>query len=122
MWELTIGVCILGTAFFLVYLSDKLGKDTFFHDAMKILMIVSALFILLINAALPIHLIENVNATDNPGSITSDKAADLVNLSTTNLKVTQVIIVVFILLFMLWLFVVIIERGYMKHLRKRGLD
>lgn len=121
-WEVAFAISIIGSAFFLVYLSTKLENNSFIFDSMKIMMIIVALFIVLINAALPIHLVENVNATDNPGSITSEKTVDLINLATTNLKVVRITITVFIFLFLLWLILTIMQKGYINHMKRRGLE
>lgn len=116
-WEVAIVVSVFGTAFFFVYLSSQIDGNTFIHDGIKLLLIASAMFVLLINAALPLHLVDNLNQSGS-ADLSVQGFTELTNLGTTNLKVVKTVITVILWLTLLLLIIVVIDRGYMKWMRK----
>ena len=106
MWELSIIVSVLGTAFFLVYLSRSIGgdNDNLWLQGMKTFLVLVALVILLLNVAMPYHILDGAEEFETR-NMTTETKAKIVNTLDTNLTVTMWTFIFFMVLFTMYFFV-----------------
>ncbi|MAG77586.1 MAG: hypothetical protein CL811_12590 [Colwelliaceae bacterium] len=108
MWELALVVSILGSAFFLVYLARSIDNENGLHEAMKLLLMLVSIFVVLIGASIPIHLVDYANQSTDV-NISAASYTALFNATNLNFKILTYTIITFMFLFFIFLFLAVIS-------------
>ena len=116
MWELSLIVSVLGTCFFLIYLSTTLQGDDKFIQPMKIFLVLVALFLMIINASLPNIIIDATNETT--ADLTNTTVINLHNHINTNMSILLYAISFFMIIFILYYMYTVL----MQHREKKKLE
>jgi hypothetical protein len=105
-WEIAVVASVLGTAFFFVYLANGVEGKTMWHQGMRLLLVLSALFVIILNAGLGFHFVQYANET---ALATNHTFSGMNTIMNTNIKVATVTATTFMFFFLVWLIWVVIR-------------
>ncbi len=104
-WAIAIVLSTLGSAFFLVYLAANFEGKSYLYGWLKLLFLILALFIVLINATLPVHIIDFANQTE----VTNHTFVGMANIASLNVKVVSIGITFFMWIFFVWMIIIAVK-------------
>jgi hypothetical protein len=113
MWELALIASVLGTAFFLVYLSTTIDGENKWLQVMKVFLVLSAMVLILVNVSMPHFIIEGANQTITTPFVntTYDKFTNQID---TTVFVTMWVFIFFMVMFTAYFLITLFSGLFVK--------